>query len=230
MKEIFNLIKRGLIVSCQAEGDDPFNSPEAVTLFAKAAVMGGAVGIRSEGIEKTKSILREVKVPVIGLLKSKFEDGYVRITGSFDDVEQLIKTGCQIIAVDGTFRKREGLRGPEFISEIKKRFDIIIMADISTYAEGVACVDYGADCISTTLSGYTPDTKYYPMDKPDFDIIEKLVKDVSIPIIAEGRINRPEQASGMIARGAWSVVVGTAVTRPRVITSWYVEAIKAGLQ
>jgi N-acylglucosamine-6-phosphate 2-epimerase len=230
MKEIFNLIKRGLIVSCQAEGDDPFNSPEAVTLFAKAAVMGGAVGIRSEGIEKTKFILREVNVPVIGLLKSKFEDGYVRITGSFDNVEQLIKTGCQIIAVDGTFRKREGLRGPEFISEIKKRFDIVIMADISTYAEGVACVDYGADCISTTLSGYTPDTKYYPMDKPDFDIIEKLVKDVSIPIIAEGRINRPEQASGMIARGAWSVVVGTAITRPRIITSWYVEAIKSGLQ
>jgi len=230
MKEIFNLIKRGLIVSCQAEGDDPFNSPEAVTLFAKAAVMGGAVGIRSEGIEKTKFILREVNVPVIGLLKSKFEDGYVRITGSFDDVEQLIKTGCQIIAVDGTFRKREGLRGPEFISEIKKKNDVIIMADISTYAEGVACVDYGADCISTTLSGYTPDTKYYPMDKPDFDIIEKLVKDVSIPIIAEGRINRPEQASGMIARGAWSVVVGTAITRPKSITSWYVEAIKAGLQ
>lgn len=229
MKDIFNSLKHGLIVSCQAEEDSPFNSPEAVTMFAKAAVQGGAVGIRSEGIEKTKMILSEVNVPVIGLLKSKFEDGFVRITGSFHEVEQLNKISCHIIAVDGTFRKREGLRGPEFISEIKSRFDAVIMADVSAYAEGIACADYGADCISTTLSGYTPDTKFYPMDKPDFDLVEKLARNVKIPVIAEGRINRPEFASGMIARGAWSVVVGTAITRPPKITSWYVEAIKSSL-
>jgi N-acylglucosamine-6-phosphate 2-epimerase len=230
MNEIFNSLKCGLIVSCQAEENDPFNSPEAVTLFAKAAIMGGAAGIRSEGIEKLKAILAEVKVPVIGLLKSKFEDGLVRITGSFNEVEKLKKIGCHIIAVDGTFRKREGMRGPEFISEIKKKLDCIIMADVSTYAEGIACADFGADCISSTLSGYTTDTKFYPMDKPDFEIIEKLTRDLSIPVIAEGRINRPDNASAMIARGAWSVVVGTAITRPRIITSWYIDAIKAGLQ
>ena len=199
-------------------------------MFAKAAVQGGAAGIRSEGVEKTKMIFSQVNVPVIGLLKSKFEDGFVKITGSFDDVEKLVNIGCHIIAIDGTFRKREGLRGPEFISEVKSKFKTLIMADVSTYAEGMACADYGADCISTTLSGYTPDTKFYPMDKPDFDLVEKLVRDVKIPVIAEGRINRPDHASAMIARGAWSVVVGTAITRPKSITSWYVEAIKAGLQ
>lgn len=230
MNKIFSSLKNGLIVSCQAEDDSPFNSPEAVTMFAKSAVQGGAVGIRSEGVEKTKKILSEVNVPVIGLLKSKFEDGYVKITGSFKEVEKLFEIGCQIIAVDGTFRIREGLRGPEFISEIKSRFNTVIMADVSTYAEGIACADYSADCISTTLSGYTPDTKYYPMDKPDYDIVEKLVKDIKIPVIAEGRINRPEFASGMIARGAWCVVVGTAITRPKTITAWYIDAIKAGLQ
>lgn len=230
MNKIFSSLKNGLIVSCQAEDDSPFNSPEAVTMFAKSAVQGGAVGIRSEGVEKTKKILSEVNVPVIGLLKSKFEDGYVKITGSFKEVEKLFEIGCQIIAVDGTFRIREGLRGPEFIGEIKSRFNTVIMADVSTYAEGIACADYSADCISTTLSGYTPDTKYYPMDKPDYDIVEKLVKDIKIPVIAEGRINRPEFASGMIARGAWCVVVGTAITRPKTITAWYIDAIKAGLQ
>jgi N-acylglucosamine-6-phosphate 2-epimerase len=230
MNEIFNSLKNGLIVSCQAEVNDPFNSPETLTLFAKAAVMGGAVGIRSEGIEKLKAILAEVKAPVIGLLKSKFEDGFVRITGSFNEVEKLNNIGCRIIAVDGTFRKREGMRGPEFISEIKKKFDCSIMADISTYAEGTACADFGADCVSSTLSGYTPDTKFYPMDKPDFEIIEKLAKDLSIPVIAEGRINRPEYATGMIIRGAWCVVVGSAITRPRIITNWYVDAINTGLQ
>ena len=230
MNEIFKSLKNGLIVSCQAEDDSPFNSPEAVVMFAKAAVQGGAAAIRSEGVEKTKMILNQVHVPVIGLLKSKFEDGYVKITGSFEEVEKLFNIGCHIIAIDGTFRKREGLRGPEFIREVKSRFNTIVMADVSTYAEGIACADYGADCISTTLSGYTPDTKYYPMDKPDNDIVEKLVRDVKIPVIAEGRINRPEFASGMIARGAWCVVVGTAITRPKSIASWYVEAIKAGLQ
>lgn len=230
MSEIFKSLKNGLIVSCQAEDDSPFNSPEAVVMFAKAAIQGGAAAIRSEGVEKTKMILNQVHVPVIGLLKSKFEDGYVKITGSFEEVEKLFNIGCHIIAIDGTFRKREGLRGPEFISEVKSRFNTIVMADVSTYAEGIACADYGADCISTTLSGYTPDTKYYPMDKPDNDIVEKLVRDVKIPVIAEGRINRPEFASGMIARGAWCVVVGTAITRPKSITSWYVEAIKSGLQ
>lgn len=230
MSEIFKSLKNGLIVSCQAEDDSPFNSPEAVVMFAKAAVQGGAAAIRSEGVEKTKMILTQVHVPVIGLLKSKFEDGYVKITGSFEEVEKLFNIGCHIIAIDGTFRKREGLRGPEFIREVKSRFNTIVMADVSTYAEGIACADYGADCISTTLSGYTPDTKYYPMDKPDNDIVEKLVRDVKIPVIAEGRINRPEFASGMIARGAWCVVVGTAITRPKSIASWYVEAIKAGLQ
>ncbi len=230
MNKIFKSLKNGLIVSCQAEDDSPFNSPEAVAMFAKAAVQGGAAAIRSEGVEKTKMILSHVNVPVIGLLKSKFEDGFVKITGSFEEVEKLFNIGCHIIAIDGTFRKREGLRGPEFISEVKSRFNTIVMADVSTYAEGIACADYGADCISTTLSGYTPDTKYYPMDKPDNDIVEKLVRDVKIPVIAEGRINRPEFASGMIARGAWCVVVGTAITRPKSITNWYIEAIKSGLQ
>ena len=230
MNEIFKSLKNALIVSCQAVDDSPFYSPEAVVMFAKAAVQGGAAAIRSEGVEKTKMILNQVHVPVIGLLKSKFEDGYVKITGSFEEVEKLFNIGCHIIAIDGTFRKREGLRGPEFIREVKSRFNTIVMADVSTYAEGIACADYGADCISTTLSGYTPDTKYYPMDKPDNDIVEKLVRDVKIPVIAEGRINRPEFASGMIARGAWCVVVGTAITRPKSIASWYVEAIKAGLQ
>jgi len=119
MKEIFDRLKKQLIVSCQAEGNDPFNSSEGVTLFAKAAVMGGAAGIRTEGFEKTKMIKENVSVPVIGLIKSYFDDGYVRITGSFKDVEDLLKTNCDIIAIDGTFRKREELTGPEFISKVK---------------------------------------------------------------------------------------------------------------
>lgn len=227
MLEIFNEIKGGLIVSCQAEGDDPFNSPEGVTLFAKAAEMGGAKGIRSEGIEKTKMIIENVNIPVIGIIKSQFEDGSVKITGTFKDFENLLKIGCHIIAVDGTFRKREGVTGPEFINQLKKKFDAIICADISTYEEAIACADNGADWVSTTLSGYTPETKYLNGDKPDFELLQQLTKKINVPVIAEGRYNRPEFAAQAIKLGAWCVVVGTAITRPRVITSWFVDAIES---
>jgi N-acylglucosamine-6-phosphate 2-epimerase len=227
MNDLFQKIKHGLIVSCQAEGNSPFNTPEGVTLFAQAAVQGGAVGIRSEGIEKTKMIIKTVKVPVIGLIKSSFDDGYVRITGSFSDVEDLLSIGTTIIAIDGTFRKRQDLSGPDFIARVKEQYNCIVMADIDGEQEALACASAGADCISTTLSGYTPATQY--KDRyPDVQLLSSLTKKMSIPVIAEGRINTPELAATMKSHGAWSVVVGSAITRPTEITKWFVQTLKNG--
>ena len=223
MNDLFCKIKNGLIVSCQSEGDDPFNSPEGVTAFAKAAVMGGAIAIRSEGIDKIKSIKKSLKLPLIGLLKSTFPDGYVRITGSFNEVEQLLETGCDIIAVDGTFREREHLNGPDFVREIKSRYTCVIMADTATVDEAIACEKAGADCVSSTLNGYTPDTMH---NKDNFKFIKQLVQKLKIPVIAEGKINTPDDAKKMLELGAWAVVVGTAITRPRTITQWYINEMK----
>jgi N-acylglucosamine-6-phosphate 2-epimerase len=225
-KQVIEQLKNKLIVSCQAEGESPFNTPEGVTMFAKAAVMGGAAGIRSEGIEKTKMILENVNVPVIGLVKSKFEDGSVRITGSLRDVENLLEIGVHIIAIDGTFRKRENISGPEFINKVKSEFNCVVMADIATSDEALECEKAGADIISTTLNGYTPETLGDKIKAPNFDLVKSLVGKIQVPIIAEGRINSPEAATKMIEIGAFAVVVGTAITRPQIITSWYVEAIK----
>lgn len=224
--DLIKSLKNTLIVSCQAECDSPFNSPEGVTMFARAAIMGGASAIRSEGLAKTKMILENVNVPVIGLIKSKFEDGSVRITGSMKDVEDLISIGVPIIAIDGTFRSRENLSGPEFISKVKKDFDCIVMADIAKEDEAIACAKAGADLISTTLNGYTPDTLSDKTKSPNFDLVESIVKKIQKPVIAEGRINTPQDARRMIELGAHSVVVGTAITRPQIITSWFVEAVQ----
>ena len=222
---ILDQIKHGLIVSCQAEGESPFNSPEGVTMFAKAALIGGAVGVRSEGIAKTEMILKSVKVPVIGLLKSKFEDGSTMITGSFHEVEQLSRIDCPIIAIDGTFRKREGLTGAEFIHKIKTEFSALIMADIANEDEAFECEQAGADLISTTLNGYTPETLNDIRHSPNFELVKLLSPKIKIPLIAEGRINSPKAASEMIRLGAFAVVVGTAISRPQIITRWFVEAI-----
>lgn len=226
MNKLLRQLKGGIIVSCQSEGDDPFNAdPEYMALFAKAAEMGGAIGIRTQGIEKLKAIKRVTELPVIGLLKSQFPDGTVRITGSFEEVEQLIEAGSDIIAIDGTFRERQGLTGPAFIKETKKRFGCLVLADIATYDEAKACEEAGADCISTTLNGYTPDTLQFH-NGPNYDVLKACVDGLTVPVFAEGRYNTPVEAGKAIKLGAYAVISGTAITRPRVITQWFVREIK----
>lgn len=226
MNKLLRQLKGGIIVSCQSEGDDPFNAdPEYMALFAKAAEMGGAIGIRTQGIEKLKAIKRVTEMPVIGLLKSQFPDGTVRITGSFEEVEQLMEAGSDIIAIDGTFRERQGLTGPAFIKETKKRFGCLVLADIATYDEAKACEEAGADCISTTLNGYTPDTLQFH-NGPNYDVLKACVDGLTVPVFAEGRYNTPVEAGKAIKLGAYAVISGTAITRPRVITQWFVREIK----
>ena len=100
------------------------------------------------------------------------------------------------------------------------------MADISNVEEAIACVDSGADCISTTLSGYTPETEFIKAIGADYKLVAELVNKLSCPIFAEGRVNSPVEAAKMIELGVWSVVVGSAITRPHLITSWFSDAIK----
>lgn len=224
----FQLLNKKLIVSSQAEGDSPFNSPQGVTNMAIAAVQGGAAAIRTCGVDKTEFMLKHLSVPIIGLTKAYFPDNTVCITGRFDDVKSLVNIGTPIIAVDGTFRIRENsYDGPQYIAEIKRRFPLAtIMADISTLEEALACKKAGADCVSTTLCGYTPETIEEQTKGPSFDLLSNCVKHLlNFPVFAEGRYNTPEDAAKAIALGAWSVVVGSAITRPHLITQWYVDAI-----
>ena len=184
MNSIIERLKNCIIVSCQSEGDDPFNTnPEYMALFARAAEMGGAKGIRTEGIEKLKAIKRTVNLPVIALQKSQFEDGTVRITSSFKEVEQLIAAGSDIIAIDGTFRIKNGFSGPDFIKEVKKRYGCLVLADIATNKEAMACVKSGADAVSTTLNGYTPETKQFH-DGPNYTLLSEIVANIDVPVFA----------------------------------------------
>ena len=229
MIDIFQKVKGRLIVSCQAEEGSPFNSPEGVGAFAQCAAQGGAAGIRSCGIEKTDYLIRHSRLPVIGLTKSHFADGFVRITGSFKEVEALMAIDTPLIAVVGTFRLREnGLTGPEYIRKIKERYDgIKIMSDISTVDEAIACREAGADCVSTTLCGYTPYTMKETKHGPSLEILRNCVKALpDCPVFAEGRYNTPVEAARGIENGAWAVVVGSAITRPHLITQWFSEALQ----
>ncbi|WP_017325095.1 N-acetylmannosamine-6-phosphate 2-epimerase [Synechococcus sp. PCC 7336] len=229
--DLLQSLRHRLVVSCQAEGESPFNSPEGVAMFARAAEQNGAAAIRTEGVAKTRKIVETVSLPVIGLVKTQFPDGTVCITGSFQAVEDLLSTGCNLVAMDGTLRSRPApdsdLNGPALIRAVKQRYDCIVLADISTDEDAAACVEAGADCLSTTLSGYTPATADLPRDRPNLDLVSRLTQTHHLPVFAEGRVNSPARAAQAIAAGAWAVVVGTAITRPDTITRWYVEAVEA---
>ena len=199
---------------------------KGVVNFALATKQGGASGIRSDGIKRTKIIIKSVDLPVIGLVKRKFSDSFVGITITERDFTNLLDIGCSIIAVDGTPRIREGFSGHDYIRYLKEKYNCKIMADISTLNEAINCESAGADYISTTLNGYTPWTLKDNQGMPNTNLIAKLVQSIkSTPIIAEGRISKPSQALQFIKMGCEFVVVGSAITRPHLITQTFVNEL-----
>lgn len=215
------LTKGGLIVSCQADKNSPFDNPLFIRAFAQAAKLGGATALRLEGLENITAVRKDQNLPIIGLIKRRMGDFDVYITPEPEDIESLVQAGSDIIAFDATLRKR-----PTAISEL---IDLIhdagklAMADVSTAIEAIAALDAGADYVSTTLSGYT---HYSPkLEGPDLELISSLAMH-GIEAIAEGRIRTPAEAREALARGAFAVVVGSAITRPQVVTSWFMQEMQ----
>jgi N-acylglucosamine-6-phosphate 2-epimerase len=222
--EILNRIKGGLIVSCQALEDEPLHSSMIMGKMAKAALMGGAVGIRANTPEDCIDIKRNVDLPLIAIYKKVYGSSNVYITPTIEEIKELLPVNSEIIAVDATKRPRpDGKTLEEFFKDIKKIYKGLIMADISTYEEALEAERIGFDIVSTTLSGYTD----YTLDrqKPDIKLIKNLHKVINIPIIAEGNIQTPEDAVECLKAGAWALVVGGAITRPQLITKKFVDYI-----
>lgn len=214
---LFSRIEGGLVVSCQALEDEPLHSAEIMARMAEAAMIGGAVGIRCNGVEDTKAIRAKVDLPVIGLWKVGREGVY--ITPTADHALSIIDAGAEMVALDAT-KMRANLESD--VLAIHK-VGGLVMADISTYEEALMAADVGVDCISTTLSGYT---EWSPrQEAPDFDLVNRLSNRLSIPVIAEGRINTPELLEEAFAVGAFAVVVGSAITRPQWITSNFIRRL-----
>ena len=102
--------------------------------------------------------------------------------------------------------------------------EAVLMADISTYEEGVNAWKLGMDLVGTTMSGYT---SYTPkLSGPDYDLVRKLSDTLDIPVIGEGRVHSPGQAVEMLEAGAFAVVVGGAITRPLEIAQRFIQAVE----
>jgi N-acylglucosamine-6-phosphate 2-epimerase len=223
--EILAMIKGGLIVSSQALEDEPLHSSYIMSKMALAAKLGGAVGIRANSGIDIKAIKMEVNLPLIGIVKSIYEDSEVFITPTLKEVDEIVEAGAEIIATDGTHRTRPGGKSlEEFYKEVRKKYpDIMLMADIATFDEGVRASELGFDLIGTTLCGYTSYTRDVVI--PNFELLKELACKLDVPIIAEGGIWTPEHLRKAIETGAHAAVVGTAITRPRDITKRFVKEL-----
>lgn len=223
--DIFKQLKGGLIVSCQALKTEPLYSSFIMSRMAVAAKLGGAVGIRANTPEDIKSIKEVVDLPIIGLYKQVFDDSDVYITPTEEAIDELMAVGPDIIAIDATNRTRtKGISLDEFFAKIRKKYpDMLFMADCSCYEDGIHAQEIGFDLVGTTLCSYTEETK--DMVIPNYNLMEALANDLSIPVIAEGGIWSPEDLKNAMDTGVLAAVVGTAITRPMEITKKYVQAI-----
>lgn len=226
--ELLKRLNKGLIVSCQALPGEPLYREEGgiMNLMAVAAKNAGAVGIRAQGITDIKQIKATVDLPVIGIIKKCYPNFEQYITVTMDEIDQLVAVGSDIIALDATMRPRgDGLTINEFITQIKTKYpNILLMADIATLEEAINAEKAGCDFVGTTLNGYTPytsDVKYF-----NLELFKEICANVTIPVIAEGKVHTPLQAKQALEAGAHCVVVGGAITRPQEIAERFVKEIQ----
>lgn len=220
---ILDQIKGKLIVSCQALENEPLHSPYIMGKMAQAVCEGGAAGIRANSVSDIKEIEQKVNVPIIGIIKADYPDSEIYITPTKKEILELCKTTVEIIALDATARKRPCGEKLADLVDIIHQNNRLAMADISTLEEGIMSAELGFDIVSTTLSGYTD---YSLVDSyPNYRLLTELVEKVKVPIILEGHVWQPDEVSKALDLGAFSVVVGSAITRPQLITERYVNAI-----
>jgi N-acylglucosamine-6-phosphate 2-epimerase len=216
-------IKGKLIVSCQALEGEPLHDAKIMAKMALAAKLGGASAIRSNSVIDIKAIKNEVDLPIIGLYKKDYNDSDIFITPTKDEVIALIESGCEMIALDATLRKRPNGDTLEALVHLIHKHQKLAMADISTLDEALNAEKIGFDCVSTTLSGYTPYSK--KQTPPDFSLVKQCVKKLRIPVIAEGRIAENKDLKKMLSLKPHAIVIGSAITRPELITRKFVNII-----
>ena len=224
--ESVELLKGKLIVSCQALEGEPLHSSFIMGRMALAAKMGGASGIRANSVDDIKEIRNNVDLPIIGIIKRDYPDSEVYITPTIKEVDELMEVKPEIIALDATFSKRyNDISLEELFREIRKKYpEQLLMADCSTVEELLFADSLGFDFIGTTMVGYTKQSKDIRIEQDDFAFIKEVLPRLRAKLIVEGNIDTPQKCKRVMELGAFAVVVGSAISRPQLITKKFVEA------
>ena len=220
-------LKGKLVVSCQALPHEPLHSSFIMGSMAFAAKEGGACGIRANTKEDIKEIQSQVDLPIIGIVKRDYEGCKVYITPTMKEIDELMEVKPEIIAMDATISLRPGGKTlDELFREAKEKYpEQLFMADCSTIEEALHADELGFDFIGTTMVGYTEQSAQLKIENNDFEIIREILSKVKHPVIAEGNINTPEKAKRVIELGCFSVVVGSIITRPQLITKAFADIL-----
>jgi N-acylglucosamine-6-phosphate 2-epimerase len=233
--EALERMRGGLVVSVQAAADSPLAAPGHLAAIARAVEAGGAVGIRTEGVDATRAIRDAVAVPVIGLVKRHAPGSEVYITPELEDALAVADAGAELVAVDATERPRaDGTSGPDFVAAVSAELPGRIVADVDQASAGHAAARAGAAAVATTLSGYTglsgPPVSdgARPAEGPDVSLVAELSRELDLPVLAEGRYATPDDVRAAFKAGAFAVVVGTAITDPGELTRRLASSTPAG--
>lgn len=221
-------LKPGLIVSCQALPDEPLYGGDTMAKMAYAAYLGGAVGIRANGVHDINSIAKKIghRLPIIGLIKKNYPDSEVYITPTLKEVRALLASDCDVIALDLTNRKRpENQKIEDLVAYIRSHSQKAIMADTADYADVKLADELGFDYISSTMRSYTSSTKGLAI--PDLPYLKRIMGlGLKADLVCEGGIKDRPTLEKILALGYRYVVIGGAITRPLGITQYYGAAFK----
>lgn len=226
MNKIIESWRGGLIVSCQAPVESPLAKPEIIAALAETAEQNGAVGVRIDAPENVRAVKARVKIPVLGIYKIVSAASEVYITPDFAAAAVVSRAGADVIALDATARARpNGETLESVVEQIRSVIKQPLMADVARFEEGLRAAEaLGFDLVSTTLSGYTEQTRH--LLKPDFELVEKLAQRLTVPVVCEGRLRSPDDVRRAFDCGAFAVVVGGAITGIDQLVQQFVRATR----
>jgi N-acylglucosamine-6-phosphate 2-epimerase len=214
-------LEYGLIVSCQAHNDHPLRDPLMISALAVCAERGGAIGIRADGAANVRAVREKVSLPVVGIRKVMRAGERSFITPTLEHAREVVEAGADVVALEAARENRADDEVSVLIRRVREELGVPVMADVSTFGEGLRAWEAGAEYVATTLSGYTPQSPR--REGPDLDLVAGLAN-AGIRVVAEGHVRTPKQVRMLFDSGAYAVVVGTAITDPISITSRFAQA------
>ncbi len=222
MANFLEQVRNGLIVSCQALDEEPLHGPMLMAAMARAAALGGAVGIRTNGYQEVEVIKKITNLPVLGIKKVTDSEGQIAITPAFAHAAALKSAGADMVAVDVRQTRPFGEPLEELLPGIRRELGIVILADCQSITDAERALEIGVDALAPTF-GFRQNGIGV---EPDFQLLQQMIA-LGLPVIAEGGFWYPEQVVRAFRLGAWSVVVGSAITRPMEITRRFTQALQS---
>lgn len=221
------LAEAPLIASVQASPQSPVDDPNTLLRLAKASLQEGVRILRLEGLENINLIKPATEVPVIGLIKRSYPKTSHYITPTMREVDELLRTDCEIIALDVRTLGADSVQAVERLAPLVDachRAGRLVLADCTAVEDIDCATKAGCDVLSTTFFASTPGGETFT--KPQFGELAKFLAASDLPVIAEGVFQTESHVRQAMAMGARGVVVGGALNDPIKVTKRFTAAAK----